>query len=204
MSGCLQNLPFTTRLSPSAGAAMLHPLFLSFLVQEPVDTADDVIFLVGHLRVEVDVRYAHFLGVHACDEVFHVAVVAVAFAEHHHAFDAAHLFEHKGVGLSPFGFIGLARTALVELELVGAEASHVGHGHVLPDAVLWEFRGQNLAEVGFPFRRGLFPFGRRCWVAVRVALTWLRSLRCGLRSGLDVVLHRFHHSGEEFSEVHRF
>ena len=68
---------------------MPHPLFLVFLVQELTDAPDDVVAFVGHLRVEVDVRDASFLGVHPRNQVLHVAIVAMAFAEHHHAFDAA-------------------------------------------------------------------------------------------------------------------
>ena len=101
-----------TRLPPSAGAALPHPLFLCFLVQELTDAPDDIVAFVGHLRVEVDVRDAHFLGVHPGDEVLHIAVVAVSFAEHDHALWGAGLFEHKGVGLAPFGLIGLLGTWL--------------------------------------------------------------------------------------------
>ena len=77
MSGCLQNREMKNKATSFAGAAQLHPLFLCFLVQELTDTPNDIISLVGHLGVEVDVRNARFLGVHPGDKVLHVAVVAM-------------------------------------------------------------------------------------------------------------------------------
>ena len=125
--------------------------FSVFLVQELADAADDIVAFVGHLRVEVDVRNAQFLGVHPGYEVLHVAVVAMTFAEHDYTLDAACLFEHEGVGLAPFGFVGLLGTALVEFELVGGEAGHFGDGYVFLDTILMEFRREYLSEISHPF-----------------------------------------------------
>ena len=191
-AACKADETLSTVLPPSAGAAVLHPLFLCFLVQELADAADDVVAFVGHLRVEVDVRDAQFLGVHPGDEVLHVAVVAMAFAEHHHTLWGAGLFEHKGVGLAPFGLIGLLGTALVEFELVGGKANHVGHGHVFLEAILREFRCENVSEEGHPFRVGSFLF----LVVCGSGRLWRRFglRRSGLSLvGFDAVLDGFHH-----------
>ena len=52
---CLQNDSWWVRLPPLAGAAMLHPLFQLISTHKLVDATDDVVTLVGHLGVEVDV-----------------------------------------------------------------------------------------------------------------------------------------------------
>ena len=158
MSGCLQNREMNDKAASFDRRGGAASPFSVFLVQELADAADYIVAFVGHLCVEVDVSEAQFLGIHAGDEVLHVAVVAMAFAEHDNPLDAPCLFEHEGVGLAPFGFVGLLRTALVELELVGGEAGHFGDGHILADVVLCELSRQDFAEVNHPFRVGSFLF----------------------------------------------
>ena len=137
---------------------LLPPLFqICALFHEFADALDDITPLVLHLGVEVDVRNVELLGEHPRNQVFHIAIVAVAVAEHDDCLRGA-IVEHERVGLTPFSSVDLVRASLVEFELVADVSCQVGHLDVLADGVGREFALQDLLEIGSPLCRSPINF----------------------------------------------
>ena len=127
-----------------------HKVF-SVTEHKVLDTLDDVVALVLHLQIEIDIGHTQFLAVHSGNEVLDVLVVRVSTAQHHYASGLFATIEDEGVGLAPFGLVGLIGTRLVKLERVGGEASEVGHRHILFDVELREVGADDLVELSHPF-----------------------------------------------------